>query len=288
MFFSPPPAWSEQFSARTLQKIKLQYPFDLITRDWAWDEATGAGVKVAVIDSGIDTNHEAVGGRVKGYVAVQEEAEDIVYNTSPHTDSHGHATACADIILRVAPECELYSIKVLGDHLTGRGLTFAAGLRWAIDQGIQVCNLSLGTTKKDFFALLHELTDTAYFHNMLLVTASNNIPIPSFPSMFASVVSVACHTGKDTFQYFYNPKPPVEFGAPGINVRVAWLHGGWITATGNSFAAPHITGLVARLLSKHPELTPFQVKAILYALASNVLVDADSDHSQKDGYPAHE
>ncbi len=282
MWFRPP-AWSEQFTARTLQQIKAAYPFDQITQEWAWGGADGTGVKVAIIDSGVDTAHEAVGEHVKGYVAIQEGLdEEMIYDTSPHTDAYGHATACAGIIRRVAPECELYSVKVLGEDLKGRGLVFAAGLRWAIEQGVQVCNLSLGTTMKDFYAILHELTDNAYFRNIILVTASNNVPIPSFPSMFASVISVACHAGKDPFQYYYNPKPPVEFGAPGINVNVAWRNNSWITATGNSFAAPHITGIVTRILSKHPTLTPFQVKGILYALASNVSTETTPDHVDND------
>ena len=61
----------------------------------------------------------------------------------------------------------------------------------------------------------------------------------------------------------------VEFGAPGVDVRVPWLNRGYLTATGNSFAAPHITGLVARMLGEHPNLTVFQVKTMLYALARN-------------------
>ena len=71
------------------------------------------------------------------------------------------------------PGCELYSVKVLGARRRGRGLVFAAGLRWAIDNGMHVCNLSLGTSKKDLFGLFHELADLAYFRQVVLVTAAN-------------------------------------------------------------------------------------------------------------------
>ena len=67
----------------------------------------------------------------------------------------------------------------------------------------------------------------------------------------------------------YNPRPPVEFGARGIDVEVAWAGGGSTVATGNSFAAPHVSGMVALLLGKHPHLTPFQVKSVLQAVSEN-------------------
>jgi subtilisin family serine protease len=84
------------------------------------------------------------------------------------------------------------------------------------------------------------------------------------------VISVASHDVPDPYRFYYNPEPPVEFGAYGVDVRVAWQNGGWITGTGNSYAAPHIAGLVARILGKHPGLTVFQLKTILRALAANV------------------
>jgi subtilisin family serine protease len=243
---------------------------DDVTPEWAWGGSTGHGVKVAVIDSGIDAAHAALGGRVAGYANVVEGPQGLAYSTEPHTDVYGHGTACAGIIRSIAPDCELYSIQVLGPSLTGKGIVFAAGLRWAIENGMHICNLSMGTTSRDFYGILHELVDMAYFQNVMLVTAANNVPIPAFPSVYSSVISIASHDIKDPYVFYYNTRPPVEFGALGIDVRVPWKDGGWITATGNSFAAPHITGIVARILGKHPGLTPFQVKTVLRALAANV------------------
>jgi subtilisin len=139
---------------------------------------------------------------------------------------------------------------------------------------MHVCNLSLSTSKRDYFGVFHDLSDLAYFRNVALVGAVNNMPVPSFPSMYASVISVASHEVQDPYLFYYNPEPPVEFGALGIDVRVAWRDGSWITSTGNSFAAPHIAGIVTRILAKHPELTIFQLKAVLRALAANVSRDA--------------
>jgi subtilisin len=263
------PAYSGQFAPESLTQLNRVEPIEAVTPDWAWGGSQGAGVKVAVIDSGIDATHPAVGA-VSGYMAISQGPEDLVYDPAPHADSYGHGTACAGLIRAVAPECDLYSVKVLGGGLGGSGAVFVAGLRWAIDNGMQVCNLSLGTTKRDFFAVFHELADSAYFHNCMLVTAANNMPVPSFPSVYASVISVASHDEQDPYILYYNPKPPVEFGAPGIDIRLAWLDGGTITGTGNSYAAPHITGLVAKILAKHPDLTIFQMKTVLHALSGNV------------------
>jgi subtilisin family serine protease len=91
----------------------------------------------------------------------------------------------------------------------------------------------------------------------------------SYPSLFASVISVAAHDVRDPDVWFYNPAPPVEFGAYGLDVDVAWKDGGRIVATGNSFAAPHIAGYAARIRSAHPAASPFEVKTILAATAND-------------------
>lgn len=275
---STQPAWSAAFAGDELASVERIAPLEQITREWAWAGSTGSGVKVAVMDSGIDADHPAVGGRVE-YVTVQERDGEIVFHEEPHGDDFGHGTACAGIIRSLAPDCVLYSVKVLGPRLRGRGAVFTASLRWALDNGMDVCNLSLGTTKRDFFATLHELVDEAYFQNVVLVAAANNMPMPSYPSLYSSLVSVASHSRDSPEIYYYNPRPPVEFGARGIDVRVAWQNHGWIKATGNSFAAPHITGFVARLLGKHPGLSVVHVKAVLRALADNV-VDREVEASE--------
>jgi subtilisin family serine protease len=129
---------------------------------------------------------------------------------SPATVLHALALS-----ISVAPEAEIYSVRVLGKDMRGRAIQFAAGLDWAIENGMQVINLSLSTSKEDYFALFHDLADQAYFKNINLVSAVNNVPAPSYPSQYSSVISVAAHDGHDPFTYYYNPSPPVEFGALG-------------------------------------------------------------------------
>lgn len=158
---------------------------------------------------------------------------------------------------------------MLGERLSGKGMVFAAGLRWAIEHGARVVNLSLSTGREDYFGLFHEIADEAAFAGTILVCATNNVPAPTYPGQFSSVTSVAAHDGQDPFSIDANPAPPVDFGAPGIDIEVPWLNGSTIVSTGNSFAAPHVTGLVARILSKHPSLTPYDVKCVLRAVSSN-------------------
>lgn len=267
------PAWSWQFEARTLETAPDLGLVEPITRDWAWGGADGSGVKVAVVDSGVEDGHPRV-GRVDGAV-VLEHAPDVPGSireiAGPHEDLFGHGTACAAIIRAIAPACEIHSVRVLGERLTGKGLIFAAGVRWAVEHGMHIANLSLSTGARAHFGRFHEVVDEAYFRGTMLVSAISNVRGASYPSEYAGVFSVAAAEGSDPFEYRYNPNGPVEFGAPGIDLDVAWLGGGSIRATGNSFAAPQIAGLVALILSKHPGLTPFQVKTILAACAANAL-----------------
>lgn len=266
----PRPAWSNQFTPDAIAAAPDLLPPGLITPEWAWGGATGAGVRVGVIDSGIDNDHPAIDGHVTGWAAFLEDRAGVIQEDfSPHRDKFGHGTGCADIIRRLAPDCELVSIQVLGAALSGKGSVFAHGLRWAIDQGLDVINLSLGSTKREYAGIFHELADLAYFKGIVLVTAAANMPVESFPSLYAAVISAACYEGSDPYEFYYNPTPPVEFGAPGINITIGWLGGGMVTVTGNSFAAPHITGLAAKILSKHPGLAPFQIKTVLRATARN-------------------
>jgi subtilisin len=266
---SPRPAWGGAFEPGVLEAIDALPGIDDLTEDWAWGGATGAGMRVAIIDSGVDGAHPGLPGGVQRYATVEDGPGGIVVSETEHADVFGHGTACAGIVRSLAPDCEIMSVRVLGPRLRGRGEVFIAGLRWAIENGANVCNLSLGTTRKEHSAELHEVADLAYFKRVVLVTAANNMPVESFPSLFSAAISVAAHGDGAARGHYYNPNPPVEFGAPGIDVSVLWP-GGHITATGNSYAAPYISGLAARLLSKHPELTVFQVKTVLRALAANV------------------
>jgi subtilisin len=225
---------------------------------------------VCILDSGIDGSHPLVGGIQGAWAVTTRDDGEIGVVEDEEGDQVGHGTACAGIIRSLAPQCELYSVRVLGAGNTGSGKVLLAGLRWSIEQGYDLINMSLSTTKRDFATVLHDLADSAYFRRTVLVASAHNMPVESYPWKFSSVISVGSHELDDGASFFYNPDPPVEFFARGIDIDVAWLGGSSLRATGNSFATPHITGISALVLAKHPELTPFQLKSVLYLIAANV------------------
>ena len=273
MSLDPPPArpaWSRDSAA---VRLPAAIQLDELSPEWAFGGATGEGVRVAVIDSGIEADHPALDGCVdtEAGVTVATEGDDPALVGGPHGDSFGHGTACAGIVHSIAPAATLVSVKVLGDGLNGTAAAFLRGLEWCVEEGIEVVNLSIGTTRRDWALALHEICDQAYFAGTFVVTAANNIARPSFPSLYSSVASVACNLATDPMRFHHNPEPPTEFLARGVDVEVPWKGGATIRATGNSYAAPHIAAVAALIRSKHPELRPLQVKTVLWACAANVV-----------------
>ena len=262
-------AWSEDFEPGRLRPLPvLQLPQP--ASEWAWGGADGAGVRVAVVDSGVDAGHPLVGG-VAGGVVFEADLDSVTgvrIDERAHGDLAGHGTACAGVVRRLAPACEIWSLRVLGETMRGRAVVFAAALEWATQQRFDVINLSLSTSNPAWYGRLHELTDAAYFAGCILVSAVNNVPKATYPSEFASVLSVASSGGPDA-PLAVNVSPPAEFGAPGVDIEVAWLNGGTAVVSGNSFSAAHVSGLAALIRSKHPGLAPPAVKATLAAASVN-------------------
>ena len=266
----PLPAWGDAFSADLRAGLaRPGAPFGALDRAEIFGDADGRGVTVAIVDSGIDGDHPAVVGHVVRHLRVEVDGEEASVADDPDArDLVGHGTACAGIVAAIAPAAEIVSIRMLGADNRGKGRALAAAIEWAAEEGIEVVNLSLSSRSESLFAAFHAVADRSYFANSLLVCAANNVPGPSYPSLFASVLSVAAHDVPDPDTWFYNPSPPVEFGAYGVDVDVAWRDGGRIRATGNSFAAPHLAGQAARLRSRYPGAAPFEIKALLASTAS--------------------
>ena len=263
------PAWSLPKDAVDRIALPGDWP-EHVTREWAFGGSTGDGARVCILDSGVDAEHPSVGGLESAVVISLDENEETVVTPDEEGDVSGHGTACAGIVRSLAPDCRISSVRVLGSSFTGSGGVLLAGLRHAIEQGFDVINMSLSTTKKPFAVVLHELADSAYFRRTVIVASAHNMPVESYPWRFSSVISVGSHEEADPLAFFYNPSPPVEFFGRGVNVEVPWSDGRSVTVSGNSFATPHMSAICALILSKHPELTPFQLKSVLYLTASNV------------------
>ncbi len=192
------------------------------------------------------------------------EDDETVVTEDEEGDLCGHGTACAGIVRSIAPRAELVSVRVLGAGYTGSGPVLLGGLRWAIEQGFDVINMSLSTTKQQFAGLLHELADSAYFKRTVLVASAHNMPVESYPWRFSSVISVGSHEGKDRACLLLQPGSAGRVLRARRRIDVAWLDGGELRVTGNSFATPHISGICALILGAHPELTavPAQERAL--------------------------
>ena len=173
------PAWSLPAGADESIPLPSAWP-ERVTREWAWGGSTGKGVRVCILDSGVELDHPLV-GTVQRSVAVTSTDDEVTIADDDAGDLCGHGTACAGIIRSLAPECELTSVRVLGAGYTGSAKVLLAGLEWAIGQGFDIVNLSLSTTKKQYVGRLHELADEAYFKRAMLIASAHNMPVESFP-----------------------------------------------------------------------------------------------------------
>ena len=233
---------------------------------------TGAGVTVAIIDSGVEPDHPAVGGRLVRSLRVEAGRRRPARRGRPgrRRTWSGHGTACAGIIHAIAPAADLVSIRVLGADNRGAGPAFAAALEWAIGEGFGVVNLSLSSRSEAMAERFHELADEAYFANTLLVAAANNVT--------GSVVPVAVRRGRvggrarrrrirtcgSTTRRRRSSSAPTASTStsPGAAARGSGR-------PGNSFAAPHLAGRAALIRAAHPDASPFEVKTILAATADD-------------------
>ena len=263
------PAWSLPKDAVDSIALPGDWP-ERVTREWALGGSTGKGARVCILDSGVEAGHPLVGDLESAVVISIGEDDEVIADEDVEGDVSGHGTACAGIVRALAPDCAISSVRVLGSSFTGSGAVLLGGLRYAVAQGFDVINMSLSTTKKPFASVLHELADSAYFKRTVLVASAHNMPVESYPWRFSSVISVGSHEEEDPMAFFANPNPPVEFFGRGVNVEVPWLGGRSLKVSGNSFATPHLSAICALIMSKHPDLTPFQLKSVLYLTATNV------------------
>ncbi len=227
----------------------------------------GDGVRVAVVDSGVDVAHVDLKAKVTRSVEVQLGPRGAIVVDGKGADLAGHGTACADVIGRLAPACELWNVRALGPDCKGSPAALLAAFRWCVDQGAQVVNLSLGVRDPALAESLREIVDAAYRKSIIVVAAASNIPnARSYPAAFASLVCVDAGYFASPEDFVFRLGGEAEIEAPGVYVEAAWPGGGRKLVTGTSFATPHVSGHLARIVSVNPGLAPFQIKTVLCAL----------------------
>jgi subtilisin len=185
-------------------------------------------------------------------------------------DLFGHGTAIAGIIRQMAPEAQIGSFRVMGEQLRSRTAVICEGVRQALDLGYHVLNCSFGCSRDDQVLFYKSWIDEAYLRNRHIVAACNNDDFlrREWPGHFPTVITVNFAAIESPEEFYYQPGHLVEFAARGQDLEVAWVVNARKKVIGSSFAAPHLTGLLARLLSCAPDLSPLQAKALLQQLAT--------------------
>jgi subtilisin family serine protease len=232
-------------------------------------EGRGRGIKIAVVDSGIESSHLALKGiRLADDVAIVDDGLQLQCQPGKGVDMYGHGTAIAGILRQLAPEAELGSFRVLGEQLRSRTAIIREGIRQALDRGYHILHCSFGCSREDQVLQYKDWIDEAYVKGRHIVAACNNYDFlkREWPGHFPSVITVNfARTDSETF--YYRPGQMVEFAARGDDLDLPWCGGGRKKVTGSSFAVPHVAALLARLLSLCPELPPLQAKSLLHQIA---------------------
>ncbi|MCB1228882.1 MAG: S8 family serine peptidase [Verrucomicrobiae bacterium] len=234
-------------------------------------DGNGRGVRIAVIDSGIDPTHPGLNGlELSDDVAVTTDGVRLIVRENDGRDVFGHGTAVAGILREVAPEAEIGNFRALDGQNRSRSFIIAECVRQAISRGYHIVNCSFGCRGLAKYVMDYkDWIDDAYVAGMHVIAAGSNLSdsVREWPAHFPSVIGVGvADCGEDELRY--RPDRLVSFAARGERVRVPWIGGGWRLETGSSFAAPRVSGFVARLLSVYPGLRPDLVKALLRTVAA--------------------
>lgn len=216
----------------------------------------GSGVKLAIIDTGVDYNHPDLNGNYAG-------GYDFVNNDTNPFDDNGHGTHVAGIaaaeddgagVVGGAPEADIYALKVLDAGGNGYWSDFMAALEWAANNGMQVANMSLGASRDA--PGVHDAVKAAYNGGVLLVAAAGNSGNPGgrgnsieYPARYEEVIAVGATDQNDTRASFSSTGDQLELAAPGVGITSTIPDGGYESYSGTSMASPHVAGTAALVIA---------------------------------------
>lgn len=235
--------------------------------------ATGEGVSVCILDSGVERALLEERFRQRGHILhpieggifIPSRLEPLPYEGH---QSAPHGTTVADILLSLAPRIRLFSADVFGPQGTCEVEVVIRALRWAMDVWhCKIINLSLGVPEQRLQPMqrrqqLLRTIEEAYYKDVLVVAAAHNEHplMRSYPAAFAPpLLSVDKSTFADPLDFAYHLSEPIEFQANGSGYL-----GPFAAEPATSWAAPHLAAIAARILSLRPSLKPFEIKTILY------------------------
>ncbi|MED4014556.1 MULTISPECIES: S8 family peptidase [Sutcliffiella] len=244
---------------------------------------TGSGVKVAILDTGIDRNHEDL--NVRGGHSVFTDSA----NRDPYYDGSGHGTHVAGTVaalnnsvgvLGVAYNAELYAVKVLNNSGSGSYAGIAEGIEWAVNNGMDIINMSLGGSMSS--SILEEWCNIAYNSGVLVVAAAGNSgrtngrgDTVGYPAKYDSVIAVAAVDSSNNRASFSSTGPAVEIAAPGVNILSTTPGNSYASYNGTSMASPHVAGVAALVLAANPNLSNVELRNRLNDTAQNL---GDANH----------
>ncbi len=275
-----------QSEPESLLPQPVPWNIELVKANLVWNRVTGRGVKVAIVDTGIDDNHPDL--TVSGGVS-------FVPGVGSWDDDNGHGTHVAGIVgarnnpvgvIGVAPESDLYAVKVLGRKGTGHHSQVLAGLCWATQNGMDVVNLSLGRDVKKpdepCTAIYQRLARILNNAGCIVVAAAGNSGEEinkwvGHPARCPGYMAVAAIDRNKNLAPFSSRGPAdlcddcgVEISAPGVSINSTYQGGGYRKLSGTSMACPHVSGAAALLKELHPTWTPDRIRERLKATASDL------------------
>jgi minor extracellular protease Epr len=236
----------------------------------AWNNCTGTGIKIAVVDTGISKKHPDL--NVAGGVSLVGDKSSNKWD-----DDNGHGTHVAGIIgacnnsigvVGVAYDSELYAVKVLDSSGSGQISDVIEGIEWAVENDMDIISMSIGTTQ--YSQALEEACDYAYSSDVLLVAASgnsgdgdntsNNV---EYPAKFDSVIAVSAIDSTGTAPTWSSDGDEVELAASGVSIYSTFMNEGYTTESGTSMATPFVSGVAALVKSENNSLTAQEIRALL-------------------------